>query len=191
MESRLNEFSSAESYENSPYGEQPSVNPHSRIGNVQREEAKERLHAYARDGYISYEELIDGLVNAETAVTANEIDSLFAGLPAETTQSLNANAARESTLQSEAVLRVHIIETVSSLVWPASVLLWALWDLAFKLPYAWILFVLAGIISIITQIMLWSTNSQDKLATEASSEKKNEIEERVRIEIERKRSERY
>ncbi|HHT58801.1 hypothetical protein, partial [Corynebacterium stationis] len=75
--------------------------------------------------------------------------------------------------------------------WPASVLLWALWDLAFKLPYAWILFVLAGIISIITQIMLWSTNSQDKLATEASSEKKNEIEERVRIEIERKRSERY
>src|SRR5699024_11310973 len=120
---------------NSPYGEQPSVNPHSRIGTVQREEAKERLHAYARDGYISYEELIDGLVNAETAVTANEIDSLFAWLPAETTQSLNSNPARASTLQSEAVLRVHIIENVSSLVWPASVLLWAFWCWVFSISY--------------------------------------------------------
>lgn len=132
-----------------------------RIGESEREAANHRIDRLFRDGYLRLDELDIAHNTVAEATTQEQLDAIFDGFPLQTAQTIrekNSLMDQESTLRKN---RLEIIGIVNSLVWPVSVLFWSFLDLLLKWEYSWAVFVVAGVVSIVTQVLLWDANKNE------------------------------
>lgn len=185
MQSKSNEFSEAKAVDSRQIESVTNGIPSPRIGYSERADAQDRIRMYLAHGYLTSDEYAERYQAASEAVTAEDLSKLFIGLPRITAQSADTEAATAQLDLANQTKAVRIIGWVKDLVWPVSVLIWGFWDLGFNLGNSWLVFVLAGIISVAAQLLLWASERDGQSELSASSKRRGELEEGVRAETQR------
>jgi len=133
-----------------------------RIGESEREAANARINRLFSDGYLGLDELELAHKEVAEAKTQEQLDKIFDGFPAETAQMVREKNSTADQAENSRRNLLEVVNSVNSLVWPVSVLIWAFLDLLVHWEQSWAVFVVAGVISTVTQIWLLTEKKDDE-----------------------------
>ena len=143
-----------------------------RLSTREREAALESLSTHFADGRLTVEEFDERAAEVAKATTRGELAPLFADLPESRTSSL-VNVTNQREVE-EMLRRKKRVELIHGGVWAVTFILFFVAMAVLELPYFWIVFPIAGVISVTVDEMMGLTKEQKRLLGDSPDRKELE-----------------
>ncbi|MDO5031084.1 DUF1707 domain-containing protein [Corynebacterium sp.] len=160
-----------------------------RAGNAERNAALDRLGVYFADGFLDVTEFEERTGKAAAARTREDLAKLFQDLPDLDEQDVSSQAvdvkAHEELQSLER--RGALVNRFDAAFWGVALVITIVGPLALHWNFAWLSFVVAGVLSVIVRGVL-KVNVQDELLyDELKSDKDEKRAERLRLAAQRRK----
>lgn len=160
-------------------------NPHTRIGDADRNQAFDQLGRFFAEGYLDLSEYDERSAQLVRARTRGELDAVFHDLPTVTPAAPSRELALADELSEKLALKRRRDAVTSGIGAVGCITFFAL--MFTGVPYAWVVFPVLGALIAVTYIAFGIGDEEDDILEEIEEKENQARAERLRVAYERRK----